>query len=59
LKGAEAIVTSLILFLIFGSLFGGRRVLGPYWPVLLVVAGAVQLVRRVLKPFSGPASAGM
>jgi len=60
LKGAEAILNSLILFLIFGSLFGGLRVLGPYWPVLLIVAGAVQLVRRVLKPFPSPAaSAGM
>ena len=56
LKGAEAIVTSLILFLIFGSLFGGLRVLGPYWPVLLIVAGAVQLARRVLKPFPSPAA---
>jgi len=54
LKGAEAILNSLILFLIFGSLFGGLTLLGPYWPALLIVAGAVQLVRRVLKPFPTP-----
>ena len=55
LKGGEAIFTSLILFLIFGSLFGGLTLLGPYWPALLIVAGVVQLFRRVLQPF--PASA--
>jgi hypothetical protein len=50
-KGAESILVSLVLFLIFGSLFGGMSALGPYWPALLVLVGAVQLVRRVLRPF--------
>lgn len=54
-KGAESILVSLVLFLIFGSLFGGMTGLGPYWPALLVLVGAVQLVRRVLRPY--PASA--
>lgn len=57
-KGAEAILTSLVMFLIFGALFGGLTMLGAYWPLLLVLVGAVQLVRRVLRPFplapSGP-----
>jgi hypothetical protein len=50
-KGGEAILTSLVLFLIFGSLFGGLTLLGPYWPALLIIVGAVQFVRRVFQPF--------
>src|SRR3970282_962883 len=50
-KGAESILVSLVLFLIFGSLFGGMTGLGPSWPALLVLVGAVQLVRRVLRPY--------
>jgi hypothetical protein len=50
-KGAEMILVSLVLFLIFGSLFGGITGLGPYWPALLILVGGVQLVRRVLRPF--------
>jgi len=50
-KGAESILVSLVLFLIFGSLFGGMTGFGPYWPALLVLVGAVQLVRRVLRPY--------
>jgi hypothetical protein len=52
-KGAESILVSLVLFLIFGSLFGGMSGLGPYWPALLILVGAVQLIRRVLRPFPG------
>jgi hypothetical protein len=57
-KGAETILTSVVLFVIFGTIFGGLDVLGIYWPLLLVLVGAVQLIRRVLKPFppaEGPA----
>src|SRR3989304_1411620 len=50
-KGAESILVSLVLFLIFGSLFGGMTGLGPYWPALLVLVRAVQLVRRRLRPY--------
>jgi hypothetical protein len=50
-KGAETILTSLVLFVIFATLFGGMNVLGVYWPLLLVLVGAVQLVRRVFRPF--------
>ena len=50
-KGAEMILVSLVLFIVFGSLFGGISGLGPYWPALLVLVGGVQLVRRVLRPF--------
>lgn len=50
-KGAETILTSLVLFVIFGTIFGGLNVLGIYWPLLLVLVGAVQLIQRVFKPF--------
>jgi hypothetical protein len=55
--GAQTILVSVVLFLIFGSLFGGLTALGPYWPALLILVGAVQLVRRVLRPYPQPASA--
>jgi len=55
LRGAEAILSSLVLFLIFGSLFGWLTLLGPYWPALLIVVGVVQLVNRALRPFPSPA----
>lgn len=58
-KGAETIFTSLVLFAIFGTIFGGFNIFGIYWPLLLVVVGVVQLVRRVVKPFSpAPPQAG-
>lgn len=50
-RGAESILSSLVLFVIFGAIFGGLPMLGPYWPLLLVLVGGVQLVRRVLRPF--------
>jgi peptidoglycan/LPS O-acetylase OafA/YrhL len=56
-KGAESILVSLVLFVIFGSIFGGLMGLGPYWPVLLILIGIVQLIRRVLRPFPKPESA--
>jgi hypothetical protein len=55
-EGAESILVSLVLFLVFGSLFGGLTGLGPYWPALLILVGAVQLVRRILRPFPKPAN---
>lgn len=35
----DTIGTSLVLFVVFGAFFGAFRDLGPYWPVLLIVAG--------------------
>lgn len=47
--GLGQILTSLILFLIFASifspLFGGFAWLGVYWPLLLIVAGILIIVR--------------
>jgi hypothetical protein len=46
--GLNLIVISLVLFAIFSSLLGGRRLFGPYWPVLLIVLGLWMLLRPLL-----------
>lgn len=38
-EGLTMIVVSAILFVIFGSFLGGLDLLGPYWPVLLILGG--------------------
>ncbi len=52
-RGLNQIIVSIILFLIFGSIFGpmfgGFNFLGPYWPVLLVAAGALIIIRAVVR----------
>ena len=52
-EGGNTLVTSLILFLIFGSIFravfGQTPFLGEYWPLLLVAAGLWMLVRPFLR----------
>ncbi|MBN1954526.1 MAG: hypothetical protein JW900_05680, partial [Anaerolineae bacterium] len=45
--GIELVFISLVLFAIFGSLFGELGFLGVYWPVLLVLLGLLILVRGV------------
>jgi hypothetical protein len=47
--GIWLIVIGLTLFLVFGGLFGGLGVFGPYWPVLLIVLGVALLVRTLLQ----------
>ncbi|MCX6055871.1 MAG: hypothetical protein NTZ74_13350 [Chloroflexi bacterium] len=46
----DTIGTSLVLFVIFGAFFGAFKVLGPYWPLLLVAAGVLIGLRTLLKP---------
>jgi hypothetical protein len=38
-EGMRQIMISLVLFAIFGSFLGGFDLIGPFWPVLLIVAG--------------------
>lgn len=49
LKGLDTIFTSLIMFLIFGSFLGGFNLLGNYWPLLLVLAGLMIVLRTVFR----------
>ena len=48
-EGGTAIVTSLVMFLIFGSMmryfFGQEPFFGPYWPVLIILWGVWMLIR--------------
>jgi len=44
-RGLNAILTSLILFAIFGAIFGAFTSTGIYWPLLLVAAGILILLR--------------
>ena len=52
-NGLNQIIASAILFLIFGSIFGrmfgGFAFLGSYWPLLLVAAGLLIIVRALLR----------
>lgn len=43
--GLRLVSISVILFLVFGSFLGGLDLLGPYWPVLLILAGLFILLR--------------
>ncbi len=43
--GAWLIVISLTLTLVFSAFVGGPRLLGPYWPALLIVLGVIFLAR--------------
>ncbi len=47
--GLGTIATSIVLFLIFASLFGGLGLLGNYWPVLLIVLGLITLGQALFR----------
>ncbi|MCP4539302.1 MAG: hypothetical protein GY832_19370 [Chloroflexi bacterium] len=44
-EGGNLILTSLIMFIIFGAFLGGPNLLGDYWPVLLILLGLWTLIR--------------
>ncbi|MEN6411117.1 MAG: hypothetical protein ABFD44_15540 [Anaerolineaceae bacterium] len=47
--GLDLILTSMILFAIFGSFLGGFRFLGDYWPLILIGAGIIILIRNLVQ----------
>jgi hypothetical protein len=47
--GGWLMLISLVLFAVFGSFFGGLGLLGPYWPVLLILLGLVALGRSLFR----------
>lgn len=48
--GLNLMVVSAVLFLIFGTIFGGLDVLGPYGPAILLIAlGVYILLRGILR----------
>ncbi len=51
-EGVWGILVSAILFAVFASFLGGVRVLGNWWPALLIVLGILLLGRTILRPRS-------
>jgi uncharacterized integral membrane protein len=45
----DTIGTSLVMFVIFGAFFGAFRMLGNYWPLLLVAAGVLLGLRSLIR----------
>ena len=50
MEGITSIFVSAVLFLIFGSWFGDLDILGPYWPVLIILFGVWMLIRGLIRP---------
>jgi hypothetical protein len=47
--GVNLILISAVMFLIFGSFLGGLDLLGPYWPVLLILLGLWFLIQPLFR----------
>ena len=47
--GFRSIIASLVLFVIFGSLFGDFSFLGDYWPVLLILLGLLIFAQAIFR----------
>jgi high-affinity Fe2+/Pb2+ permease len=43
--GVNLIIISLIMFVIAAAFLGGPNLLGPYWPVLIILFGVWLLIR--------------
>lgn len=48
-EGLNTMLVSLVLFVIFGSFFGGFTTLGVYWPVLIIAAGVLLLIQSLFR----------
>jgi hypothetical protein len=46
-EGVPAILVSVVLFAVFGSMFGALGILGTYWPALLILLGVWLLVQNL------------
>lgn len=46
--GGWLVIISGTMYLIFGSFLGGPNLLGPYWPVLIIVLGVITLAQSFL-----------
>ncbi len=47
-EGIDSLVASAVLFTIFSSFLGGRNLLGAYWPLALVGAGLLLILRSLV-----------
>ena len=48
-EGGWLILIGVVLFVIFGSVFGSLGWLGPYWPLLVVAFGLLLVVQGLLR----------
>jgi hypothetical protein len=48
-EGLSTILVGVVLFLVFGSIFGAFTWLGAYWPLLLVAAGILILIQGLFR----------
>jgi hypothetical protein len=51
--GAIMVIISIGLFVVFGSLMGGFRLLGRFWPVILIAGGVLVLIAQGISWLSG------
>ncbi|MBI5029807.1 MAG: hypothetical protein HZB51_04715 [Chloroflexi bacterium] len=47
--GGWLVIISATLYLIFGSFLGGPNLLGPYWPVLIILLGVITLAQAFFR----------
>lgn len=47
--GGWLVIISGTLYLIFGSFLGGPNILGPYWPLLIILLGVITLVEAFFR----------
>jgi hypothetical protein len=47
--GAWTILISAVMFAAFGSFLGGPKILGAYWPILLIGLGLLLLIRPLTR----------
>jgi len=47
--GVNLIIISAVMFVIFSSFLGGQNLLGPYWPVLLILLGVWFLIQPLFR----------
>ncbi len=48
-EGGWLLVISMVLFALFGSFLGDLEILGPFWPLLLILIGVIILLRPMLQ----------
>lgn len=48
-EGFRTLLVGVVLFLVFGSIFGAFNFMGAYWPLLLIGAGLLVLVEGLIK----------
>ncbi len=49
LRGGWLILVSLVMFAVFASFMGGPKLLGNYWPVLLIILGFIALAQYFMQ----------